>query len=341
MVPFAGYAMPVQYPTGIIKETKHCRSQAGFFDISHLGQCLIVGDNIGQELEKLTPSKASELNVNRQLYTVLTNTEGGVIDDIMITRLAAKFLIIVNAGCKEKDFKHLNVNISKQCQIEELDKQALMALQGPAAAEVMMQLSEPASKLKFMHAIETDIHGMPCIISRSGYTGEDGFEISIANNHAETLAKLLLSFEQVMPIGLGARDTLRLEAGLSLYGHELNESLSPVDSGLAWLVRDQQHYLGADKIQSQLVQGAHKKKIGLHIEGKIPVRENTQVFDSNNQVVGVVTSGSFSPSLDKPVAIALIESDNKETTLYAQIRNHKIAMHKVALPFVKHRYHRS
>ena len=341
MVPFAGYDMPVQYSTGIIQETNHCRSKAGFFDISHMGQCLIVGDHVGQELEKLTPSKASELNINKQLYTVLTNAEGGVIDDIMITRLASKFLIIVNAGCKDKDFKHLNANISKQCQIEELDKQALIALQGPAAAEVMLQLSKPASQLKFMHAIETDIHGMACIISRSGYTGEDGFEISIANNDAETLAKLLLSFEQVMPIGLGARDTLRLEAGLSLYGHELNESLSPVDSGLAWLVRDQEHYPGADKIQRQLADGANNKKIGLHIEGKIPVRENTKVLDKNNQVVGVVTSGSFSPSLGKPIALALIESNNNDATLYAQIRNHKIVMHKTDLPFVKHRYHRS
>jgi len=341
MVPFAGYDMPVQYSTGIIKETMHCRSEAGLFDISHMGQCFIVGDNVGQELEKLTPSKASELGINKQLYTVLTNADGGVIDDIMITRLASKFLLIVNAGCKDKDFKHLKANLSQHCQLEQLDKQALIALQGPAAAEVMQQLSEPASQLKFMQAIETDIQGIACIISRSGYTGEDGFEISVANNKAETLAKLLLSFEQVIPIGLGARDTLRLEAGLSLYGHELTESLSPVDSGLAWLVRNQEHYLGVEIIQNQLAKGASKKKIGLQIEGKIPVRENTEVLDSNNRVVGIVTSGSFSPSLGKPIAIALVESDNKDTTLYAQIRKHKITMQKTVLPFVTHRYHRS
>lgn len=341
MVPFAGYEMPVQYPMGIIKESLHCRSKAGLFDISHMGQCIISGDDVAIELEKLTPGKVSELSTNKQLYTVLTNTEGGVIDDIMITRFDDKYLLIVNAGCKDKDFKHLQTNISKQCQIKILSQQALIALQGPAAIDVMQQLNFPASELKFMQAVETDINGMACMISRSGYTGEDGFEISIANEHAEKLAKLLLSFEQVMPIGLGARDTLRLEAGLSLYGHELNEILTPVDSGLRWLVRGQDNYLGADRIQSQLMNGADKKKLGLHIEGKIPVRENTEVFDKNNKVVGIVTSGSFSPGLGKPIAIALIESKNNDVTFYAQIRNHKITMNKTALPFIKHRYHRT
>jgi glycine cleavage system T protein (aminomethyltransferase) len=341
MVPFAGYEMPVQYPIGTIKEHLHCRTQAGFFDISHMGQCFISGNHVAEQLEKLTPAKLSSLSVNRQLYTVLTNTEGGVIDDIMITRLASKFQLIVNAGCKHKVFKHLKAKLSTECQIEERPKQALFALQGPKASEVMQQLSKTANKLKFMHATETDIHGITCIISRSGYTGEDGFEISVANNDAERLAKLFLSFEQVMPIGLGARDTLRLEAGLSLYGHELNESLTPVDSGLSWLVRGRDNYLGSAKIQHQLTHGANKKKIGLHIEGKIPVRENNDVYDQNNNVVGVVSSGSFSPSLGKPIAIALINSDSSDATFYAQIRNHIITMHRVELPFVKHRYHGS
>lgn len=341
IVPFAGYEMPVQYPMGIIKEHLHCRSHAGLFDISHMGQCFISGQNVAGALEKLTPAKVSDLDLNSQLYTVLTNKEGGIIDDIIITRLPTKYLLIVNAGCKDKDFKHLRDNLSAACQIEVLSQQALVALQGPQANNIMQQLSKPASQLTFMQAVESKIAGMDCIISRSGYTGEDGFEISVANENAEKLAKLLLSFESVMPIGLGARDTLRLEAGLSLYGHELNETLTPIDSGLRWLIKNQGHYLGADKIRYQLAHGANKKKIGLHVEGKLPVRENTELLDNNNVVVGVVTSGSFSPSLGKPIAIALINSHNNDATLFAHIRNHKITLQKTALPFIKHRYQRN
>ncbi|MDF1589723.1 MAG: glycine cleavage system aminomethyltransferase GcvT [Gammaproteobacteria bacterium] len=340
MVAFAGYDMPVHYSSGIIKEHLHCRTLAGFFDISHMGQCVISGDDIATELEKLTPSNVSKLAINQQLYTVLTNENGGVIDDIIITRLASKFMLIVNAACKDKDYQHLNAFLPESCQLQPLTDYALFALQGPAAIDVMQHLSKPACQLSFMQALETQINGIDCIVSRCGYTGEDGFEISVANTDAQTLARLLLSFDSVMPIGLGARDTLRLEAGLSLYGHELNETLTLLDSGLAWLIHHRTNYPGAEKIHDQLEHGADKQKIGLVIDGKIPVRENTPIIDINNNVVGVITSGSFSPSLQRPIALASIDSNNSNDSFYAQVRNRTITLHKAALPFIKHRYHR-
>jgi len=340
MVAFAGYDMPVHYSAGIIKEHQHCRTQAGFFDISHMGQCVLSGDNVASELEKLTPSTVSKLDVNKQLYTVLTNAKGGVIDDIIISRFASYYMLVVNAACKDKDYSHLRSSLAPSCTLEALTNQALFALQGPAAIDVMQQLSSRASQLGFMQTVQTQINDMDCVISRCGYTGEDGFEISVSNDHAEQLARLLLSFEHVLPIGLGARDTLRLEAGLSLYGHELNESLTPLDSGLAWLIQNRTGYLGFEAIQQQLLNGCDKQRIGLLIEGKMPVREQTDVITADNKTVGVITSGSFSPSLEQPIAIALIESNNTDTTFYAQVRNHKITLHKTALPFIKHRYYR-
>ena len=341
MVAFAGYEMPVQYPTGIIREHKHCREHAGFFDISHMGQCLITGPSAAEELEELTPSNIVGLKIGQQRYTVLTNAKGGIIDDIIITRTEDGFLIVVNAACKEKDFSHLKQSLSNQCQLKILYDQALFALQGPAAAKVMTELSKPASTLSFMQACTSQIANMDCTISRCGYTGEDGFEISIANQQAETLAQLILAFEQVKPIGLGARDTLRLEAGLSLYGHELTESTNPIEAGLKWTFRSSlSHFLGDKAIQSQLEQGASRKRVGLIIDGKIPVRENTELFDSQNKLIGFVSSGSFSPSLEKPIALALINRLNTEQILYAKVRNRIITAHISPLPFVPHRYQR-
>jgi glycine cleavage system T protein (aminomethyltransferase) len=340
IVPFAGYMMPVQYSSGIIKEHIHCRSKAGFFDISHMGQCFISGDHVAEFLEQLTPANVSSLSINKQLYTVLTNEKGGVIDDIIISRLDSKYLVVVNAACKEKDFSHLRQYLSANCKLQMLSNQALIALQGPAAISVMQELNEKISQLSFMQVIETNINDIPCIVSRSGYTGEDGFEISLANEHVEQLARLILSFEQVQAIGLGARDTLRLEAGLSLYGHELSEENSPIDSGLQWLIQRSEGYLGAEHIKKQLASGAKLQKIGLMVNGKIPVREGSILFDHNDERVGVVTSGSFSPSLGIPVALAQINSLNDNTDFYSQIRNHKVDLTKVDLPFVEHRYRR-
>jgi len=342
MVPFAGYAMPVQYPTGIIEEHLHCRQHAGFFDISHMGQFVITGPSVAQELEKLTPGNITGLEIGQQRYAVLTNDIGGIIDDIIVTRRESDFLIVVNAACKDKDYAHLKHHLPDHCRIGILQDQALFALQGPSAAKVMAQLSEQVSKLLFMQARHTRIADMDCFVSSCGYTGEDGFEISVENQHAETLAKQLLAFNEVTPIGLGARDTLRLEAGLSLYGHELSETISPVEAGLKWTFRkNATNFPGAEIIQSQLKTASTKKRVGLQIEGRIPIRQNTELFDSLDNKVGLVTSGSFSPSLESPIALGLVDSSNKDPVLFAKVRNRTITANITPLPFVPHNYQRS
>jgi len=341
MVAFAGYSMPIQYPSGIIKEHLHCREHTGFFDISHMGQCLISGQSVAEELEKLVPSHITGLAIGQQRYTVLTNSLGGIIDDIIITHTEHGFLVVVNAACKEKVFAHLKQSLPDQYNIEILQKRALFALQGPASAKIMAQLSTQASELLFMHTCSSQISQMPCMISRCGYTGEDGFEISIENQHAETLAKQLLAFEQVKPIGLGARDTLRLEAGLSLYGHEIDETISPVEAGLKWTFRQGANHFPGDKIiQNQLESGATKKRAGLLVNGKIPVRQGTELFDSQNNKIGIVSSGSFSPCLGKPIALALINSNYKDSILFAKVRNRLLPVTISSLPFIPHRYQR-
>jgi len=343
MVPFAGYQMPLQYSKGIIHEHVHCRSHAGFFDISHMGQCLILGDGAASELELLTPSDITGLKTGTQKYTVLTNGDGGIIDDIMVTRIDSGLMIIVNAACKDKDFIYLKGCLSARCTFKELPDQALFALQGPAASTVIGKFSALAADLSFMQACETEINGIPCNISRSGYTGEDGFEISVANQYAEQLACLLLAADEVEAVGLGARDTLRLEAGLCLYGHELNESITPIEAGLKWVIKKgHNQFPGADKIVNQLQHGSEKIRVGLVIESKIPVRDGSVVIDNEDKAVGHVTSGSFSPSLGKPVAMALLDrtSVSLGNTLYAIVRDRKIAVTVTKLPFIPHRYHR-
>lgn len=343
IVLFAGYQMPLQYSKGIIHEHLHCRSHAGFFDISHMGQCLILGDSAAGELERLTPGNIAGLKLGEQKYTVLTNDAGGIIDDIIITRIDSGLMIIVNAACKDKDFAYLKNQLSTRCYIKELPDHALFALQGPAAATIIGKFSVAAAKLSFMQACATDLNGIPCTISRSGYTGEDGFEISVANQYAEQLARLLLAEDEVEAVGLGARDTLRLEAGLCLYGHELNETVTPVEAGLQWLFKKgHNQFPGADKILHQLQNGSEKIRTGLLIESKIPVRDGSVVTNSEDSVIGHVTSGSFSPSLGKPIAMALLDrhSVGLGNILYAIVRDRKIPVTVTQLPFIPHRYHR-
>ncbi|OUR73742.1 glycine cleavage system protein T [Methylophaga sp. 41_12_T18] len=340
MVPFAGYEMPVQYQAGIISEHLHCRSKAGWFDISHMGQAILSGDSAASFLEQLTPAKIQPLAVNSQRYTVLTNDEGGVIDDIIITRLADRFLLVVNAACKQEDFAYLAKQLPDDCTLTLLEEQALIALQGPKAEQVLQLFVPEISGLNFLQAIETAIDGQSCIISRSGYTGEDGFELSISNQYAVEFSSLILANNLVSPIGLGARDTLRLEAGLSLYGHELTTDTTPVDAGLQWLIQRQEGFPGDKAICKQLAAGAALKRIGLVVDGKIPVREGCPLVDGDNNPVGKVTSGSYSPSLGKPIALAQINTNNEDEQFYAQIRNHKIRLQKIALPFMKHHYRR-
>lgn len=343
MVPFAGYLMPVQYGKGTLHEHLHCRSHAGFFDISHMGQCQILGDAAVHELGQLIPSEIAGLKPGEQKYTVLTNNDGGIMDDIIITRIESGLMIIVNAACKDKDFKYLYSHLSDQCCFNELTEQALFALQGPAAALVMKKFSAQAAELSFMQACRSDINGIKCNISRSGYTGEDGFEISVDNHYAEQLARLLLAEDDVEPIGLAARDTLRLEAGLCLYGHEINESITPVEAGLQWLFKKNSNpFPGAEKILTQLQHGSEKIRSGLLIDGKIPVREGCEIYNSEGIEVGHVTSGSFSPSLGRPIAMALLarNATGLGHALYAKVRDHRIAVTVTSLPFVPHHYHR-
>ncbi|WP_036306481.1 glycine cleavage system aminomethyltransferase GcvT [Methyloglobulus morosus] len=343
MTVFAGYRLPVQYRHGIIHEHLHCRTHAGFFDISHMGQCLISGDEAAGELERLTPSDIAGLKSGQQKYTVLTNDEGGIIDDIIITRIASGFIVIVNAACKEKDFHYLASRLSAHCHFVELTDQALFALQGPASAAIIRKFSAHTADLPFMTAHETELGGIKCTISRSGYTGEDGFEISVPNKNAVALADLLLAEPGVTAIGLGARDTLRLEAGLCLYGHELNETVTPVEAGLHWLIKKGcSDFPGADKINRQSQQGPERIRVGLSVDGKQPVREGSAIVNSDNDAIGHVTSGGFAPSLGKPVAMAMLDRNYStlDTRLYAKVRERQVAVTVTRLPFIPHHYHR-
>ena len=343
MTGFAGYQLPVQYRHGIIHEHLHCRTQVGFFDISHMGQFMVLGEEAASEIEKLTPSNITGLKPGHLRYTVFTNDNGGIIDDIIVTRIENGVRLVVNASCKEKDYSYLKSCLSNHCQLVDLSDKALFALQGPASPAIINKFSGTAAGLPFMHACETGLSGIPCLISRCGYTGEDGFEISVANEDAKELARLLLAQKEVMPVGLGARDTLRLEAGLCLYGHELNANITPVEAGLQWLIKkDRNDYPGAVRINRQLQKGTETIRAGLIAESKVPVREGCIVVDQENKEIGKVTSGSFSPSLGKPLAMALLNSQYTEagTQLFAKVRNQLVNVIVSPLPFIPHRYHR-
>lgn len=342
MVPFAGFEMPVHYQHGIIHEHHHTRNHAGLFDISHMGQLFISGDKAAAELETLTPSDITGLQTGQQRYTVFTNENGGIIDDLIITRLATGLLLIVNASRKQQDLKHLQAHLSSACRLEELNDSCLLALQGPEAAVIMQKLAPAAVELFFMNACETTIEDIPCIISRSGYTGEDGFEISVAKLHAEQLARLFLQQDNVELIGLGARDTLRLEAGLCLYGHELNESITPVEAGLTWTFRTQpDDFLGAGKILQQRFDGPTIKRVGFRVEEKAPVREGTEIITAENSNAGYITSGGFSPSVGTPVAMGYVQTGQIATDgpLFARVRKRNIPVSISPLPFIAHRYY--
>lgn len=343
MTAFAGYALPLNYPEGILHEHLHCRRAAGLFDISHMGQCRIDGDGAASALEKLTPGGIAGLAQGAQKYTVLTNPQGGIIDDIIVTRTAAGLHIVVNAACKEKDFAYLRQALPGDCRFEVCGDLALLALQGPEAEAVLAKLAPAVAALRFMQAGVCRIDGVDCLVSRSGYTGEDGFEISLPQTEAECIAGLLLAEPAVAAIGLGARDTLRLEAGLCLYGHELNEDVSPIEAGLGWLLAPKHtNFPGADIILRQRAEGAVRVRAGLSVADKIPLRQDCVLLDAKNRPVGRVTSGSFSPSLGRPVAMALVEPAFSAvgTPLFADVRQNRIEATVSRLPFVPHQYRR-
>ena len=341
MTEFVGYRLPLQYRRGIIHEHLHCRNHAGFFDISHMGQCLIIGDKAAAGLDRLTPSNISGLNPSQMRYTVLTTEAGGVIDDVVAIRTGNGVMVIVNAACKEKDFLYLKRELEPSCRLLELPEHSLFALQGPASVEALAKFFPLAAGLSFMESYETELDGISCRVSRCGYTGEDGFEISVADSQAEAIARLLLAEDEVEPIGLGARDTLRLEAGLCLYGHELDETVTPVEAGLARLVKKgHNHFPGAARIVKQMQEGSAKVRGGLVFEGKQPVRAGCDLYDEENMLVGRVTSGNFSPCLGKPIAMAYLDPVHAAigTRLYARIKDRELAASVTALPFIPHRY---
>jgi aminomethyltransferase len=353
MVPFAGYQMPVQYPLGVLKEHLHTRTAAGLFDVSHMGQVRLTpadGSNIARALETLVPIDVLDLPVNKQRYALFTNRQGGILDDFMVSNMGHSLYLVVNAACKHDDIAHMRRYLEGLCKVEELGDRALLALQGPAAAAVMERLLPETTAMTFMDSREMTLAGLPCFISRSGYTGEDGFEISVPNKQAEKLARLLLAQPEVEAIGLGARDSLRLEAGLCLYGHDMDATTTPVEANLGWALSKARRadgaraggYPGAEIIQRQLAEGVSKKRVGLQVKEKIPVREGAEIVDGEGNVIGRVTSGGFGPSVNAPVAMGYVTQAFSAigTSLHAVVRGKPVAMEVVKTPFFPQRYRR-
>ena len=351
MMPFAGYEMPVQYPGGIIKEHLHTREQAGLFDVSHMGQVLLTGENVIGELERLVPVDLAALGDHQQTYALFTNEQGGILDDLIVARWSENELfLVVNAARTARDVQYLRDQLEPQIRVEELDDQALLALQGPAARGLVADLAPEAIKGTFMNGCKTEMAGVPCYISCSGYTGEDGFEISLAASQAAKVARHILNDDRVKPIGLGARNSLRLEAGLCLYGHDMDEKTSPVEAGLIWSVAKSRRaegtrpggFVGEKVILDQIANGAPRKRMGLSVSGRAPVREGAVLENGRGDEVGVVTSGGFAPSLEAPIAMAMIKAGHNGvgTVLNARVRAKLIPVEVVKTPFVQHRYFR-
>lgn len=346
MVSFAGYEMPVQYPSGILAEHLHTRSQAGLFDVSHMGQIRLSGAGCVTALEQLVPGDLEALAPLRMRYTLLLNETGGILDDLMATRLADGLFLVVNAAPKEADLAHLRGRLGSSASIEPLADRALLALQGPAAAAVLSRFVEGIARLRFMSAAEVSIGGAQCLVTRSGYTGEDGFEISLPASAAEGFARRLIAEPEVSPIGLGARDSLRLEAGLCLYGHDIDETTTPIEADLAWTIgkrrRAEGGFPGAATILRQLTQGTRRRRVGIRPDGRAPAREDTEIVDDTGNRLGKVTSGGFGPSVGGPVAMGFVASAHaaEGTWLHLLVRGAPRPARIVRLPFVPTRYYR-
>jgi aminomethyltransferase len=357
MVPFAGYDMPVQYPGGIINEHRHTRAAAGLFDVSHMGQIALhprsgYGSDAARALEALVPGNILGLAPGRQRYTLFTNAAGGVLDDLMVSNQGDHLALVVNAACKEADEAHLRANLSAACRIERLADRGLVALQGPQAETALVQLAPEVRAMRFMDARAVTIMGEACLVSRSGYTGEDGFEISVAADTVETLCDALLRDRTVAPVGLGARDTLRLEAGLCLYGSDLDPATTPVEAALEWTIADTRRaggaraggFPGADVIFRQLASGPARRRVGLRPEGRAPVRAGVPLFRRENDAesIGMVSSGGFGISLDAPVAMGYLPVDAAPpgTQVLAEVRGKRLPVLVAELPFVTPHYKR-
>jgi len=357
MVPFAGYDMPVQFGTGVLKEHLHTRSSAGLFDVSHMGQIILRPksgrvEDAARALEWLVPQDILALPPGRQRYALFTNEAGGILDDLMVANFGDHLLLVVNAACKAADEAHLKEHLSDVCTVEPLLSRALIALQGPRAESVLARFDAGVTAMKFMDAGPRRLAGLDCFVSRSGYTGEDGFEISVPAEAAEAFAKELLANGTVLPIGLGARDSLRLEAGLCLYGHDLDPKTTPVEGALDWSIQKSRRsggarpggFPGADAILRQLEDGAPRRRVGLRPEGRAPVREGAPLFadPTSHQTIGRVTSGGFAPSLNAPVAMGYVPSSHAapDSMVFAEVRGQRLRLRVAPMPFVANTYKR-
>ena len=354
MVAFAGYDLPVSYPAGILAEHRHCRASAALFDVSHMGQLRLVGADAAKALETLVPMDVAGLAAGQQRYAFFTNSNGGLLDDLMITRRrfddVDDLLLIVNAACKAADIKHLVTNIGHRCTVQPLPDRALLALQGPKAVHALARLNPAVASLTFMTGAPVLLAGADCFVTRSGYTGEDGFEISVPSALADALARALLALPEVRPAGLGARDTLRLEAGLCLYGHDIDATTTPIEAGLSWAIQKLRRaggarpggYPGAAVIDGQLATGARTRRVGLRGLERVPVREGAVIVDAKGHKLGHVTSGTLSPTVNEPIAMAYLAANHAlpHHEVYAEVRGKRQPMRVSTMPFTPHRYFR-
>ena len=344
MVPFAGYQMPVQYPNGILHEHKQTRSSAGLFDVSHMGQIILRGDDIAGQLEKILPTDVRGLKQGETKYSMLLNDKGGIIDDLMVTCRSDNYFLVVNAGRKHEDLAFLHANL--KADIEYLEDRSLIALQGPKAAAILGGFNPIIHTMKFMSGQKVDIMGVACFVTRSGYTGEDGFEISVPNQKIEEVAKVLLMEKGVEPVGLGARDSLRLEAGLCLYGHDIDETTTPIEANLNWVIskrrRTEGGFNGDAIILGQMKDGTARRRVGIQPLDRAPAREGTEIQNAAGENIGVITSGGFGPTVDRPIAMGYVRPDHAAigTHLKLVVRGRLLEAQVTSLPFVEHRYFR-
>lgn len=351
MVSFAGYDMPVQYPLGVKKEHLHTRQAAGLFDVSHMGQLRLHGVDAAAALERLVPVDVIDLPVGKQRYAIFTNPQGGILDDLMVANLGDHLFLVVNAACKAQDIAHLTAHLPAGVELEVLEDRALLALQGPKAAMILAQWQPAVEQMRFMDIQNLSINGIECIVSRSGYTGEDGFEISVPADQAVVLAQALAEHPDVEWIGLGARDSLRLECGLCLYGHDLDETTTPVEASLLWAIQPVRRiggeraggFPGAEIILKQIEsKQVARKRIGLVGQTKAPVREGTELFDAEGNKVGIVTSGTVGPTAEQPISMGYVRADLAVIghELFAEVRGKMLPMTIEKMPFVPQRYYR-
>lgn len=349
MVEFAGYEMPVQYPLGVMKEHLWVRENAGLFDVSHMGQVILKGANVKASLESILPVDVLDLPVGMQRYGMFTTPEGGITDDLMFANWGEDIFMVVNAACKEQDIAYLKASLVG-CDVEVIEDRALLAIQGPKARDVFARMIPDAVTMTFMQSLKFDWNGIEIWVSCSGYTGEDGYEVSVPNDQASAFASALLAYDEVEWIGLGARDSLRLEAGLCLYGHDIDTNTTPVEASINWAIQKIRRldgeraggFPGADAILPQFTNKPAKKRVGFLVDGRAPVREGVDIVDAAGVVQGNVTSGGFSPTLAQPIVMAYVSTTSLDTAepLFASVRGKSIPLKQTAMPFVPSRYYR-